>query len=65
MSENNGWRSMDSAPKSGEYLVYQPQTKAGRMALQARICLKSQAGFVRECSHWFPLPPPPETHAEA
>jgi len=51
-----GWRSLDSAPKKGEYLVYQPERKVGRTTLPARVVLNSSAGYSRPTSHWMPLP---------
>lgn len=53
------WKPIETAPKVGDYLIYQPKHPSGRYALEARICLNSQAGGVRKSTHWMPLPPPP------
>jgi hypothetical protein len=54
------WQPIETAPKKGEYLVYQPDFKLGRNVLSARICFVSQAGDVRTTTHWLPLPAPPK-----
>lgn len=54
-----GWRPIETAPKQGEYLVYQPEHRAGRALLSARICFNDQTGAVRKNTHWRPLPTPP------
>ena len=42
------WQPIETKPETGgEVLVYQPSHKSGRNNLPARICLSSQAGFVR------------------
>ena len=55
----NGWRPIETAPKRGEYLVYQPEFKSGRTFLSERICMAQYAWFCRQTTHWMPLPAPP------
>jgi hypothetical protein len=57
---NGGWQPIATAPKDGaRYLVYQPEHKKGRSSLMARICFVENAGWVRESTHWMPLPAAP------
>lgn len=59
-TEMSEWRPIETAKKViGDYLVYQPEHKAGRNILPARICMMSHAGYSREITHWMPLPSPP------
>lgn len=54
------WRDISTAPKMGDYLIYQPKTQAGRSVLHGRICFSGQGGHVRQATHWMPLPLPPK-----
>jgi hypothetical protein len=54
------WQPIETRPQRDDYLVYQPEHKAGRNVLPARICLSSQAGGTRKTTHWMPLPEPPQ-----
>lgn len=57
------WQPIETAPKSGEYLVYQPEYKAGRNILPARVCMVAYNGLSRASSHWMPLPAPPQVQS--
>lgn len=55
------WKPIETARTvMGDYLVYQPEHKAGRVILPARICFASEAGMTRRTTHWMPLPAPPK-----
>lgn len=59
------WQPIETAPKKGEYLVYQPLKKHSRSSandLVARVVPQSHAGL-RLATHWMPLPNPPEDEA--
>lgn len=53
------WKKISEGKKPTKYLVYQPEHEAGRSRLSPRIVLNSQAGWIRQSTHWMPLPPPP------
>lgn len=59
LPEQTGWQPIESAPNRGDYLVYQPEYQHGRTTLRARVCMQSNAGGVRNSTHWMPLPTPP------
>ena len=52
------WRDIETAPKDGDYLIYQVQ-HGERHILAPRICFKSDGGSRRVATHWMPLPAPP------
>jgi hypothetical protein len=54
------WQPIETAPKDGLYLIYQPPDEAGRFALSERICLNRDGGGIRKTTHWMPLPTPPK-----
>jgi hypothetical protein len=54
------WKPINTAPKHGDYLVWQPAHKSGRLMLSPRMVFKSDAGHVREATFWMPLPAPPK-----
>lgn len=60
----NPWNSdMAAKPRGKDVLVYQPATMSGRTSLPARITMESNAGYVRETTHWM-VPVPPRTEGE-
>jgi hypothetical protein len=59
------WKPIETAPKDRVHLVYQPAFKhrpGQQYELAARICLSTDAGSVRNSTHWMPLPLPPESN---
>jgi hypothetical protein len=54
------WQPIETAPRNGEFVLYQPEYKSGRMTLGARVCFRGEEGL-RETTHWLPLPKAPTT----
>ena len=57
--QGDGWRGIETAPKRGDYLVFQPAYINGRTTLKARIVFNGQPG-ARPSTLWQPLPAPPK-----
>jgi len=58
------WSSdMEAKPRGADVVVYQPAFTRGRTRLPARITTESNAGYVRETTHWM-VPAPPRAEGE-
>jgi hypothetical protein len=59
------WQPIETVPKGTLVLLFEPECRAGRGTLSARIVVERYPpSYPRESSHWMPLPPAP-TSAKA